>query len=1294
LDDYIYTVSRIGQTLSVFYHNNISTDLNIPIYNTYSTSSTVDFNCTSYAKNNLKNSTLFVWNATSIINNSETNSITGISNVSSFNVILPIDDNYIWNCYACTTNDECAFADFNYTFLVDSAFPLISITSPINGTTLLINTSDINYTVSDANLDSCWYSNDTMSINTTISCGTNITDIVWTEGPHNVTIWTNDSANNINSSSITFTIDTIPPVTSIDAFTSPPDGAEYTNGTWTASNVKATMSAYDAVSGVDTLSYPIYCLDTTNTCDPNTFISAGVTITTEGVSYLRYYSNDTAGNNESINERTIKIDSTAPNLTITTPTNYINSTDIYLDVNYTASDANLDSCWFSNDTMTLNITLASCTTNITWMNWTEGPHNITIWANDSVNNVNMTTITFTIDITSPVANLSSPLNNSFNFTLAQNFTFNVSDNLGVSNSTLYIWNTTGEFSSTNSTFISSVVEDTVGIVVTLIEGIYTWWVQIWDWSGNTFTTDNRTLTIDITYPQISIAFPTNYTNSTYSMLDVNYTATDTYLGSCWYSNDTMSLNITLANCQTNLTGLNWTEGPHNVTIWTNDSANNVNWTSVIFTIDTTAPTLVIDYPADTESYSTNVIDFNFTIIDATIGLDTCWYANDTLELNTTIDCTTNITINHADGANLVIYLWANDTLGNEAGISNTYSISTASPAITLKKPVDEGYLNSSIVVFNYTATDTDGLDTCELWGNWTGTWHKNLTNVHDGDTSVDINEGNFSQTIIDGGYKWNVWCNDSNPTADFSANNHTFIVDTLYPQVSYGDGTNADELNSTSTELYINVSVTEVNEDTITFTIHNSTGNYNTTTYTDSTRIINITNIPDGTYTYNVTVNDSVGFSNTTLTRIIRLDDTSPTLTILNPLPQNYGTNNSMSLNYTALDNVVGLDTCWYYVKNSSGTTKASNTLSNCENDTFSLPGGDIEYTLHLFTRDLLLNAQTTTVTFGIRTISPVVVLTTVNNTHTNTLINNYFNFTVESNADNISNCGLYGDWSGWHLNETITTPSESTDTNFEPVNFTEGGYLWNVYCTDNFGYSDFALNNNTYIVDLTNPGISIINITTQLGFQTFDFNTTVTDTYLSTTTCKYSIFNSSGGIDGVENISTTCNFQVSGTSTDYDTYNLTVYAIDKAGNENSSTNEFTTTPSSPEGSTGAGAQPEPIEIIVGAEGVCGNGLCEPDLGELFWNCPIDCGGINLDDLILSCFDDDPLINQKCITKQASVLFYLAVLLIVVTAIAMVVRIPSVKKRVKKIRILSKKQRNQGKKQQSFIRKIKRFNER
>lgn len=1051
--------------------------------------------------------------------------------------------------------------------LVDIIPPDINITYPINNSNFSTSIVGVNYTSGDAT--SCKWTNNSGATNNTITCGTNISQS-WGDALLTIIVYGSDNSGNENSSSVTFRVDTTPPV-STPTMTSPPDGASYTNDTWTKDNVKITIIATDSGVGMDTLSYPLYCFDTSNTCTPTTLYSGAITNSSEGTTYIRFYANDTLDNQEIVKSRTIKIDKTPPNTSIAFPTpslflNYNTS----INLNFSVSDflSGVDTCEYSLDAGLTNISIPSCN-NLTF-NASEGSVTLNLYSNDSVNNLNNSElVTFTIDLTDPLMTFAYPLNTSYSSNVSSiNYTYTEinCDSVWWNNGTD---NSTRQNCGTNWTDLIS------------NEGSNTWIVYINDSGGNENST-SITFFKDTIYPNINITFPQNNSNSTDNTLDINYTRSDTNLDSCWWTNNSGVDNYTLTDC-VNITTETWADGTHNLIIYLNDSVNNINSSSITFTIDTTPPVLSIVHPADTASYSTNSIDLNYTTSDVTMGLETCWYRNHTDTTNITIACGTNTSISQSSDGTYTIYMWANDTLGNEVSDSHTYTISTTAPAITLIRPTNSIYLNDSLVWFNYTSVDANGVDTCQLWGNWTGTWHNNLSNVHNGDTSVDVNEGNFSQTISDGHYKWNLWCNDTNPTSDFYANNWTFTVDSTFPLISFETDTLANNTNTTNTYIYVNVSITETNEDTITFNLYNSShGLSNSTSYTNSVRNITWT-LPDGIYYYNVTINDSANNQNSTETRLIRLDDTKPSISIEHPKAQNYGTNNSMELNYTATDNLIGLDNCRYYILNSTNdVVKSEVTLSNCENDTFSLPGGDIEYTLHLFAKDLLGNQETKTVTFGIRTNSPVVVLTTINDTHINSISNNYFNFTVTTNADSISSCQLWGNWSGWHLNQTINNPSESIDINFSSLTLPEAEYLWNVNCSDNFGYYGWALNNNTFIVDLTFPEINITTLSTTPGSQTFDFNTSVTDTYLRTVTCKYSIFDSIGVINGLnENVSFICNIETSPTVTAYGTYNLTIYATDKAGNENSTTKSFTTSAAIGDDPGGGGGPPE-TRIIYG----------------------------------------------------------------------------------------------------------------
>ena len=86
------------------------------------------------------------------------------------------------------------------------------------------------------------------------------------------------------------------------------DGVYYTD-------VVYTLSEADALSGVETT---YYCTDSTNTCNPTTTYTSEITLNTDGNHYVRYYSEDTAGNEQTVQSSgLIEIDSSlTPNFRI------------------------------------------------------------------------------------------------------------------------------------------------------------------------------------------------------------------------------------------------------------------------------------------------------------------------------------------------------------------------------------------------------------------------------------------------------------------------------------------------------------------------------------------------------------------------------------------------------------------------------------------------------------------------------------------------------------------------------------------------------------------------------------------------------------------------------------------------------------------------------------------------------------------------------------------------------------------------------------------------------------------
>lgn len=127
--------------------------------------------------------------------------------------------------------------------------------------------------------------------------------------------------------------DTTPPISS--AVTSP----DANEAGWNNSNVGVSLSATDNVDGSG-VSQITYSASGAQTIAESTVNSSNVnlTITAEGETVIFYYARDNAGNTEETKTLTIRIDKTAPVITVTSPTtgNYLLNQNVA--VNFSCSD--------------------------------------------------------------------------------------------------------------------------------------------------------------------------------------------------------------------------------------------------------------------------------------------------------------------------------------------------------------------------------------------------------------------------------------------------------------------------------------------------------------------------------------------------------------------------------------------------------------------------------------------------------------------------------------------------------------------------------------------------------------------------------------------------------------------------------------------------------------------------------------------------------------------------------------------------------------------------------------------
>jgi len=289
------------------------------------------------------------------------------------------DGTYSFNASASDITNKINYSETR-TVTIDTQNPNIKITNPTNNSKKTTNTFDIFYTISDLTLQSCWWTRDDGLTNTTIICGINITTAVWDQGNTLVAIYVNDSFNNLNSSSVSFLVDSIKPQVTI---VSP------------ANNSKFNINSLD-VNYIASDTNLQNCSWTRNNGQTNTSIICGENITgqtwNEGWNNIKLFVQDSFGNKNSSTVNFL-VDTIPPYVAFNSPASIgYNTNNILIDI---SNSSDVQSVWWSENGSSFVYTLPT-------INWfSDGVHTIFAYANDSLGNLNETNITFSIDTIPP-----------------------------------------------------------------------------------------------------------------------------------------------------------------------------------------------------------------------------------------------------------------------------------------------------------------------------------------------------------------------------------------------------------------------------------------------------------------------------------------------------------------------------------------------------------------------------------------------------------------------------------------------------------------------------------------------------------------------------------------------------------------------------------------------------------------------------------------------------------------------------------------------------------------------------
>lgn len=347
-----------------------------------------------------------------------------------------------------------------------------------------VNDTMFNFTVEDHTLVNCsLYTNSTgiFELNTTIDLTNdgsyNITAENYDDGSYDWNIECFDSRNNNAFSPDNFTIKIDKTVPTINYIINSTVEFNKENATinWT-SNDNNLDDSFANLSYSNGTSIGIYTNEAT---------LSNESLTEIGNYTIIFYANDSA-NNINTTQVNVEVVETFPNLIIDEPRNITYNINESIDLNFTITN-NFTNIYYNLDDND-NITITENST----FNATEGQHILYLFVNNSFDRESFVNQSFVVDITNPVINLISPLNNTISTDDDVTFSYNVTD-FGIANCSLYVDN---NFDQTTS---SVTTETTLSFDKNgMSNGDYVWHVSCTDFGNLNSNSISYNLKVNMT----------------------------------------------------------------------------------------------------------------------------------------------------------------------------------------------------------------------------------------------------------------------------------------------------------------------------------------------------------------------------------------------------------------------------------------------------------------------------------------------------------------------------------------------------------------------------------------------------------------------------------------------------------------------------------------------------------------------------------------------------------------------------------------------------------------------------
>ncbi|MFM8311728.1 MAG: IPT/TIG domain-containing protein, partial [Ilumatobacteraceae bacterium] len=924
---------------------------------------------------------------------------------------------------------------------VDTTAPSVAITSPADGTVLGVNSITVTGTAGTA-------TNDDDEVQVALTGPTNSTlpavvqpngtfTVTFTglgQGAYTVAASQGDTvSNDTTTGAVDITIDTLVPTVSITQPTTPTSSTQ-ASIVFAASGTGTAVTTYCDLDGYGF----------TPCTSPKQYFGLA-----SGQHVLTVKAYDAAGNTAT-DSVTWMVDATAPAPFITAPVTGTALKSTTVTVSGTAGtvagdDLTLTLAVYSGSSATGTPTASTVTaTSGAWSAPitvpSAGTYTVRVEQSDNAGNTGFSnTVTFTVDVTAPSVNVTSPTSPTRLTSASVAFTA-TDGGSGIA---------TVECSLDGGTFT---VCTSPASLSGLGAGSHTLVVRATDRAGNT-STGSATWTIDLTAPVVTLLAPADGSSTSNTSPAIIGTTTDsgTVTITIHEGTDTSGIVVdTLSPAASDgafLVDASLAEGTYTAVATQNDTVGNTGTSnSVTFTVDETAPAVTITDPATPTNSTSASIAFTVAESGAGIALTEC--SLDGLGF-TACGSSPKLISGLASGSH-TLTIRSTDKAGNVGTDSTTWVVDTVAPAVTITSPSSGTLQNTGTVTVSGTASESSNVTVT-----FTGQSPR---------TNVTVSSGTWTTTYSGlGSGTYTITATQTDLAGNATTTSPvTVTIDTVAPVVAISAGQADGSVSNTASATF------EFATTTVTPDLAGYLCDVDGAGYASCTSPATLTGLADGTHTFRVVAVDRAGNRSAADSRTWSIDTTTPVLALTSPVASSATTDTTPTLAGTSSE--AGTVTVTVYAGIGTGGSTVQTRTAPVTSGAFTVDATALlegTYTAVASLTDAAGNAGVSpAVTFTVDTTAPTVSILT-NPLNPTTATGGTFTFNPADGGSGLASvqCKLDG-------------------ANFAPCDATgsqafsglaDGSHTFSVRAVDRAGNTS-TVATYTWRIDTTAPVVSLTN--------------------------------------------------------------------------------------------------------------------------------------------------------------------------------------------------------------------------